>query len=94
MPYVIVGNGVAGMEAALARRGRDDEARISIVSAEHDHFFSRMLQGRVASTPRSRPTCGTLASADRGECPCVGLDTPRGNHLRAGIGFASSRSRS
>ena len=41
MHYVIVGNGVAGMEAALALRGRDAEARISVVSAEHDHFFSR-----------------------------------------------------
>ena len=41
MHYVIVGNGVAGMEAALALRGRDAEARISLVSAEHDHFFSR-----------------------------------------------------
>ena len=29
------------MEAALALRARDDEARITLVSAEHDHFFSR-----------------------------------------------------
>ena len=41
MHYVIVGNGVAGMEAALALRGRESEARITIVSDEHDHFFSR-----------------------------------------------------
>jgi len=41
MHYVIVGNGVAGIEAALALRARDDEARITLVSAEHDHFFSR-----------------------------------------------------
>lgn len=41
MHHVIVGNGVAGMEAALALRARDDTARISLVSAEHDHFFSR-----------------------------------------------------
>ncbi|HYN01584.1 MAG TPA: NAD(P)/FAD-dependent oxidoreductase [Vicinamibacteria bacterium] len=39
--YVILGNGVAGMEAALALRSRDEEARITLVSAEHDHFFSR-----------------------------------------------------
>jgi NADPH-dependent 2,4-dienoyl-CoA reductase/sulfur reductase-like enzyme len=38
---VIVGNGVAGMEAALALRARDEEARSSIVSAAHDHLFSR-----------------------------------------------------
>jgi len=41
MHYVIVGNGVCGIEAALALRGRDAEARITIVSDEHDHFFSR-----------------------------------------------------
>ncbi|HJS59490.1 MAG TPA: NAD(P)/FAD-dependent oxidoreductase [Vicinamibacteria bacterium] len=41
MHYVILGNGVAGIEAALALRRRDAEARISLVSDEHDHFFSR-----------------------------------------------------
>jgi NADPH-dependent 2,4-dienoyl-CoA reductase/sulfur reductase-like enzyme len=39
--YAIVGNGVCGIEAALALRGRDATARISLVSDEHDHFFSR-----------------------------------------------------
>jgi len=39
--YVIVGNGIAGMEAALALRARDDAARITLVSDEHDHLFSR-----------------------------------------------------
>ena len=41
MHYVIVGNGVCGIEAALALRGRDASARITLVSDEHDHFFSR-----------------------------------------------------
>ena len=41
MHYVILGNGVCGMEAALALRRREAEARITIVSEEHDHFFSR-----------------------------------------------------
>jgi NADPH-dependent 2,4-dienoyl-CoA reductase/sulfur reductase-like enzyme len=41
MHYVVLGNGVAGIEAALALRARDLRARISVVSAEHDHFFSR-----------------------------------------------------
>ncbi len=41
MHYVIVGNGVCGIEAALALRGRDAQARITLVSDEHDHFFSR-----------------------------------------------------
>lgn len=41
MHYVILGNGVAGMEAALALRKRDAKAEITLISAEHDHFFSR-----------------------------------------------------
>jgi len=39
--YVILGNGVAGMEAALALRARDGQARITLVSVEHENFFSR-----------------------------------------------------
>ncbi len=41
MHYVIVGNGIAGMEAALALRRRDEDARLTLVSDEHEHFFSR-----------------------------------------------------
>jgi len=41
MRYTILGNGVCGMEAALALRRRDGEAAIALVSAEHDHLFSR-----------------------------------------------------
>jgi NADPH-dependent 2,4-dienoyl-CoA reductase/sulfur reductase-like enzyme len=41
MRYVIVGNGVCGMEAALALRRKDGEARITLISDEHDHFYSR-----------------------------------------------------
>ena len=41
MHFVIVGNGVCGIEAALALRERDTKARITLVSDEHDHFFSR-----------------------------------------------------
>jgi NADPH-dependent 2,4-dienoyl-CoA reductase/sulfur reductase-like enzyme len=41
MRYVILGNGVCGVEAALLLRQRDPEASISLVSDEHDHFFSR-----------------------------------------------------
>ena len=41
MHYVVLGNGVAGIEAALALRARDAEARLTLVSAEHDHLFSR-----------------------------------------------------
>lgn len=41
MHYAILGNGMAGIEAALGLRARDAAARITLVSAEHDHFFSR-----------------------------------------------------
>ena len=41
MHFVIVGNGVAGINAANAVRQQDESAEITIVSYEHDHFFSR-----------------------------------------------------
>ncbi|MGE0785346.1 MAG: NAD(P)/FAD-dependent oxidoreductase [Sandaracinaceae bacterium] len=41
MHVVIVGNGVAGIEAALAVRARESTWTITIVSEESDHFFSR-----------------------------------------------------
>ncbi len=41
MHYVIIGNGIAGITAANKLRGRDSSAQISIISYEHDHFFSR-----------------------------------------------------
>lgn len=41
MEIVIVGNGVAGIEAAMAVRAREPSHRIMLVSEESDHFFSR-----------------------------------------------------
>ncbi len=41
MHYVIIGNGVAGTEAALGLRRREADARITMISDEHDHLFSR-----------------------------------------------------
>ncbi len=41
MRIVIIGNGVAGMEAALAVRAREPDWEITLVSEESDHFFSR-----------------------------------------------------
>ncbi len=38
---IIIGNGVAGMEAALLVRAREPDWEISLVSEESDHFFSR-----------------------------------------------------
>ncbi len=48
MHIVIVGNGVAGTEAALELRRRDPDARITLVSEESDHFFSRTALMYVA----------------------------------------------
>lgn len=39
--YVVVGNGVAGVSAALAIRSRDARGSIAVLSDEGDHFFSR-----------------------------------------------------
>lgn len=41
MRLVVVGNGIAGIEAALAARARLPEAEIAVVSEESDHLFSR-----------------------------------------------------
>ena len=40
--HVIVGNSIAGIEAAIALRGRDADAKITVVSSEHDHPFARV----------------------------------------------------
>jgi NADPH-dependent 2,4-dienoyl-CoA reductase/sulfur reductase-like enzyme len=41
MRFVIVGNGVAGMEAALTIKDRHPDAPVTIISEESDHLFSR-----------------------------------------------------
>jgi NADPH-dependent 2,4-dienoyl-CoA reductase/sulfur reductase-like enzyme len=41
MHYAIIGNGVAGITAALTLRRRDPSARITVISGESDYFFSR-----------------------------------------------------
>ena len=41
MDYAIVGNGVAGITAALELRKRDPRAGITVISGETDYFFSR-----------------------------------------------------
>jgi len=54
--FVIIGNGVAGMEAALVLRDRDERADITVISEESDHFFSRTALMYVV--------CGQLAHSD------------------------------
>ena len=41
MHYLIVGNGVAGITAALTIRARDRHAEITLAGGESDYFFSR-----------------------------------------------------
>jgi NAD(P)H-nitrite reductase large subunit len=53
---VIVGNGVAGIEASLAIRDREPSWDVTVVSEESDHFFSRTALMWVA--------CGQLDHRD------------------------------
>src|SRR6476646_9096482 len=41
MRYVIIGNGVAGVTAAMSLRQRDRKAAITLIGGESDYFFSR-----------------------------------------------------
>ncbi len=41
MDFVIIGNGVAGITAALTLREREKNARVAVISGESDYFFSR-----------------------------------------------------
>ena len=75
MRYVIVGNGVAGIEAALTLRARDAEARISVVSDEHDHFFSRPALMYVFA---GQLTLKDTEPYDRGLYERMGFDRVRG----------------
>jgi NADPH-dependent 2,4-dienoyl-CoA reductase/sulfur reductase-like enzyme len=79
MHYAIVGNGVCGIEAALALRGRDPQARISLISDEHDHFFSRpALMYIFAGQTSLRDT----EPYDRGLYERMGFERVRG-HVRS-----------
>lgn len=41
MRFLIIGNGVAGITAAMTLRQREPEAEITMISGESDYFFSR-----------------------------------------------------
>ena len=53
MRIVIIGNGVAGMEAAIAVRKREPRWESTVISEESDHFFSRTALMGVVSGQRS-----------------------------------------
>src|SRR5215510_4531181 len=77
--YVVLGNGVCGIEAALALRRREGEARITLVSDEHDHFFSRpALMYVFANQLRLQDT----EPYDRGLYERLGFERVRGRVTR------------
>lgn len=79
MHYVILGNGVAGMEAALGLRRRDETARITLVSDENDHFFSRPALMYVFAR---QLTLRDTEPYDRGLYDRLGFERVRGRVTR------------
>jgi NADPH-dependent 2,4-dienoyl-CoA reductase/sulfur reductase-like enzyme len=71
MHYLILGNGVCGMEAALGLRRREAEARITIVSEEHDHFYSRPALMYIFA---GQTTLRDTEPYDRGLYPRLGFE--------------------
>jgi len=84
MRVAIVGNGVAGIEAARTIRARDRAAEITLVSEESDHFFSRtalmyVLSGQMSHAdiePYERDLYATLG-LKRMRARAVGVDVER-----------------
>jgi NAD(P)H-nitrite reductase large subunit len=77
MRIVIVGNGVAGMEASRALRAREPQASITIVSEESSHFFARTaLLYVLAGQQRMRE----IEPLEREQVARLGL-----NHVRARV---------
>lgn len=93
MRVVIVGNGVAGIEAALTLRAKDRTAAITLVSEESDHFFSRtalmyVLAGQMSHRdiePHARDLYDRLR-LERVRARAIGLDSDqRLLHLAGGL---------
>ncbi len=91
MQVVVIGNGVAGMEAALELRARDASVEITIVSEESEHFFSRtalmyVLSGQMSHRdiePLERGTYERLGLR-RVRARATGVDTAGKRVLLAG----------
>lgn len=91
MKVVIIGNGIAGVEAAIAVRAKDPGARITIVSEESDHLFSRtallyVLVGQLRHAdmePHERDLYARIG-AERVRARALGLDLPGRRVLLAG----------
>ncbi len=91
MKVVIVGNGVAGIEAAIAVRQRLADAQITVVSEESAHFFSRtalmyVLAGQLThedTEPYERDLYARMGFV-RVRARAVGVDTDGRRLLLAG----------
>ncbi len=77
MRLVIVGNGIAGMEAAAAARASDPAATITIVSEESERLFSRTALMYVLA--------GQLSYRDIEPDPREQRDTLRAERVRARV---------
>jgi NADPH-dependent 2,4-dienoyl-CoA reductase/sulfur reductase-like enzyme len=78
MRHVILGNGVCGLEAALALRQLQPEAAITLVGDEHDHLYSRpALMYVFAGQLRLQDT----EPYDRGLYARLGFERVRGRVL-------------
>lgn len=93
MRIVIIGNGVAGMEAALTVRQREPEVELTVISEESEHFFSRtalmyVLVGQLSheqTEPHERDLYARLGLR-RIRARAVGVDAePRQVRLAGGL---------
>ncbi|NOY26596.1 MAG: FAD-dependent oxidoreductase [Oligoflexia bacterium] len=93
MKFVIIGNGVAGTEAAIALRHRESDAQITIISEESDHFFSRtalmyILSGQLShrdTEPYERDLYARMNFV-RVRARALGVDT-KGHQVRLAGGL-------
>lgn len=91
MRVVIIGNGVAGIEAAITVRNREPDWSVTIVSEESDHFFSRTAlmwvhTGQLSHRciePHERDLYARMGF-ERVRARAVGLDTEQNEVLLAG----------
>jgi len=88
---VIIGNGVAGMQAAMTIRKREPDWEITVISEESDHFFSRtalmyIMCGQLSHQdiePLERDAYANLG-LKRVRARATGIDTEARTVLMAG----------
>jgi len=88
MRVVIVGNGVAGIEAARAIRARDRASTITIVSDESRHFFARTALLYVLAGQQSMRE---IEPIERAHVDALGLEVVRGRAVGVDTGARTLR---